>query len=113
MSVNADIMKPSQRQFAQPLFDVNRSAGSDKCAADFTSAQPTLPPPLCDDRVERTPDTKVPVSKIAKARAWLKRGLVDYAKHFGSREFLRNNFNAASIGCAISVIDQIWINGRM
>ena len=41
------------------------------------------------------------------------RGVVDYAKHFGSREFLRNNFNVTSIGAAISVIDQIWINGKM
>jgi hypothetical protein len=41
------------------------------------------------------------------------RGTVDYARHFGSKEFLRNNFNVTSIGGAIAVIDQIWINGKM
>lgn len=53
------------------------------------------------------------MSPATRARTWLVRGLVDYAKHFGSREFLRNNFNVTSIGAAISVIDQIWINGKM
>lgn len=38
---------------------------------------------------------------------------MNYAKHFGSREFLRNNFNVTVMGGAISVIDQIWINGSM
>ena len=41
------------------------------------------------------------------------RGAADYGRHFGSREFLRNNFNVTSIGGAIAVIDQIWINGKM
>jgi hypothetical protein len=50
---------------------------------------------------------------LAKARSWFVQGAVDYGKHFGSREFLRNNFNVTSIGAAISVIDQIWINGKM
>ena len=49
----------------------------------------------------------------SKARAWLARGALDYARHFGSREFLRNNINVTCIGGAIAVIDQIWINGRM
>jgi len=40
-------------------------------------------------------------------------GVADYGRHFGSREFLRNNFNVTAIGAAISVIDQIWINGKM
>jgi hypothetical protein len=53
------------------------------------------------------------VSPIKKAQAWLVRGARDYAKHFGSREFRRNNFNVTCIGAAISVIDQIWINGKM
>jgi hypothetical protein len=53
------------------------------------------------------------VSKVTEARTWLERGLVDYGRHFGSREFLRNNFNVTSIGGAIAVIDQIWLNGRM
>jgi hypothetical protein len=53
------------------------------------------------------------MSRVMKARQWLMRGFRNYGKHFGSREFLRNNFNSASIGGAISVIDQIWINGRM
>jgi hypothetical protein len=52
-------------------------------------------------------------SKLAKFNAWLARGAVDYARHFGSRAFLRNNFNVTSIGGAIAVIDQIWINGKM
>jgi hypothetical protein len=51
--------------------------------------------------------------RLIKARAWLAQGFVEYRKHFGSAEFLRNNFNSASIGGVISVIDQIWINGRM
>lgn len=51
--------------------------------------------------------------KLTKARAWLLRGTADYAKHFGSKEFLRNNFNVTCIGGAIAVIDQIWINGKM
>ncbi len=41
------------------------------------------------------------------------RGLEYYGKHFGSREFLRNNFIVTSLGAAISVVDQIWINGKM
>jgi hypothetical protein len=48
-----------------------------------------------------------------KIKQWLVRGFLNYREHFGSREFLRNNFNSASIGAAISVIDQIWINGKM
>ena len=51
--------------------------------------------------------------KSIKTGSWLARGLVNYGKHFGSREFLRNNFNVTSIGGAIAVIDQIWINGKM
>jgi hypothetical protein len=53
------------------------------------------------------------MSRVMKARQWLGRGFLNYAQHFGSREFLRNNFNSASIGAAISVADQIWINGKM
>lgn len=53
------------------------------------------------------------MSKITKARAWLRQGVADYRRHFGSKEFLRNNFNITSIGGAIAVIDQIWINGKM
>ena len=53
------------------------------------------------------------VSNLLKFRGWLRQGLVSYGRHFGSREFLRNNFNITSIGSAISVIDQIWINGKM
>jgi hypothetical protein len=53
------------------------------------------------------------VSTAAKVRAWLSRGVIEYVKHFGSREFLRNNFTITCIGGAISVIDQIWINGKM
>jgi hypothetical protein len=53
------------------------------------------------------------VSILAKTRAWLARGLLDYGRHFGSAEFLRNNFNVTSLGGAIAVIDQIWINGKM
>jgi hypothetical protein len=53
------------------------------------------------------------VSIIAKFRKWLGRGVVDYARHFGSGEFLRNNFNVTCLGGAIAVIDQIWINGKM
>ena len=49
----------------------------------------------------------------AAAGQWLRRGVIDYARHFGSREFLRNNINVTSIGGAIAVIDQIWLNGRM
>jgi len=63
---------------------------------------------------------EIAVTNLAVARSilarfwlWLKRGAVDYAKHFGSREFIRNNFNVTVIGGAIAVIDQIWINGRM
>lgn len=56
---------------------------------------------------------KMAVSKVTTARAWLVRGLVYYGKHFGSREFLRNNFTITVIGGAIAVIDQIWINGKM
>lgn len=41
------------------------------------------------------------------------RGAADYGRHFGSKEFLRNNFNVTAIGAAIAVIDQIWINGKM
>ena len=52
------------------------------------------------------------MSRLTKSRAWLARGVVEYGKHFGSKEFLRNNFNVACIGGAISVIDQIWINGK-
>lgn len=59
------------------------------------------------------PDLEVVVSKLAKTHSWLVRGMVDYGKHFGSKEFLRNNFNVTSIGGAIAVIDQIWINGKM
>lgn len=44
---------------------------------------------------------------------WLKDGAADYRRHFGSKEFLRNNFNITCIGGVISVIDQIWINGKM
>jgi hypothetical protein len=50
---------------------------------------------------------------LTKAKTWLVRGAKDYAKHFGSKEFLRNNFNVTSLGGAIAVIDQIWINGKM
>lgn len=50
---------------------------------------------------------------LSKIRVWLGQGFIHYGKHFGSREFLRNNFNVASVGAALSVIDQIWINGRM
>jgi hypothetical protein len=50
---------------------------------------------------------------LTKAKTWLVRGAADYRKHFGSREFVRNNFNVTSIGAAIAVIDQIWINGKM
>jgi hypothetical protein len=53
------------------------------------------------------------VSILTRARTWLVRGAVDYGRHFGSKAFLRNNFNVTSIGGAIAVIDQIWINGRM
>jgi hypothetical protein len=53
------------------------------------------------------------VLQATRARSWLVRGLVNYARHFGSREFLRNNFNITVIGGAIAVIDQIWINGKM
>ena len=53
------------------------------------------------------------MSKITKFKTWLVQGAIDYGKHFGSREFVRNNFNVTSIGGAISVIDQIWINGKM
>jgi hypothetical protein len=53
------------------------------------------------------------VSKINQFKTWLARGAIDYGRHFGSREFLRNNFNVTSIGAAISVVDQIWINGKM
>jgi hypothetical protein len=53
------------------------------------------------------------VSKVTKARMWLKRGLVEYGRHFGSKAFLRNNLNITVIGGAIAVIDQIWINGKM
>lgn len=59
------------------------------------------------------PGLTVVVSRIIKFRTWLARGLVDYAKHFGSKAFLRNNFNVTSIGGAIAVIDQIWINRKM
>lgn len=50
---------------------------------------------------------------FGKAKSWLVRGLVNYARHFGSKAFLRNNFNVTVIGGAIAVIDQIWINGKM
>jgi hypothetical protein len=63
--------------------------------------------------VWRAPDPEGAVSNVTKARAWLRRGLVNYGRHFGSREFLRNNFNVTSIGGAIAVIDQIWFNGKM
>lgn len=53
------------------------------------------------------------VLKSSKFGPWLAKGVVDYGKHFGSGEFLRNNFNVTSLGAAISVIDQIWINGKM
>jgi hypothetical protein len=53
------------------------------------------------------------VSKLTKFGHWLARGVVEYRRHFGSREFLRNNVNVTCIGGAISVIDQIWINGKM
>jgi hypothetical protein len=56
---------------------------------------------------------EVIVSKLTKAREWLVCGAADYGRHFGSREFLRNNFNVTAIGAAIAVIDQIWINGKM
>ncbi len=61
----------------------------------------------------RTPCLELTVPRLTKAREWLLRGMVDYAKHFGSRAFLRNNFNVTSLGAAISVVDQIWINGKM
>jgi hypothetical protein len=53
------------------------------------------------------------LSRVIRVWDWLVLGFQNYRKHFGSKEFLRNNFNSASIGGAISVIDQIWINGRM
>lgn len=53
------------------------------------------------------------VSKLSRARSWFSQGVADYARHFGSKEFVRNNFNVTCIGGAIAVIDQIWINGRM
>ena len=58
-------------------------------------------------------DLELIVSKLTKAREWFVRGAADYRKHFGSKEFLRNNFNVTAIGAAIAVIDQIWINGKM
>lgn len=61
----------------------------------------------------RNPGVEIVLVRAARARAWLAQGFVEYRKHFGSAEFLRNNFNSASIGAAISVIDQIWINGKM
>jgi hypothetical protein len=72
-------------------------------------------PPLFDESASPTVacDREVAVSTVTKAKMWLGRGLIDYAKHFGSKEFLRNNFNVTVIGGAISVIDQIWINGKM
>lgn len=59
------------------------------------------------------PGVEVVVSNITRARAWVVRGLVNYGRHFGSREFVRNNFNVTAIGGAIAVIDQIWFNGKM
>ena len=53
------------------------------------------------------------MSILGKTKSWLVRGLVNYARHFGSKAFLRNNFNVTVIGGAIAVIDQIWINGKM
>jgi hypothetical protein len=53
------------------------------------------------------------VSILAKIKSWLVRGWADYGRHFGSKEFWRNNFNVTSIGGAIAVVDQIWINGKM
>jgi hypothetical protein len=50
---------------------------------------------------------------LKKFKTWFVHGAVDYGRHFGSRAFLRNNFNVTFIGGAIAVIDQIWINGRM
>jgi len=67
----------------------------------------------CDRSVWRTRGLEILVPKPTKAGAWLARGLVNYGKHFGSREFWRNNFNVTSLGAAISVVDQIWINGKM
>jgi hypothetical protein len=50
---------------------------------------------------------------VDPAVAWVARGIGNYARHFGSRAFLRNNFNITVIGGAIAVIDQIWFNGKM
>jgi hypothetical protein len=61
----------------------------------------------------RAPELEFIVSKLSKSKEWWVRGVADYGRHFGSREFLRNNFNVTAIGAAISVIDQIWINGKM
>ena len=70
-------------------------------------------PPRRRQRPIRDSDLEAIAPKYTRARAWLARGLADYGKHFGSKEFLRNNFNVTSIGGAIAVIDQIWINGKM
>jgi hypothetical protein len=53
------------------------------------------------------------VTKFGKFKTWFVQGAIDYGKHFGSGEFLRNNFNVTCLGGAIAVIDQIWINGKM
>jgi hypothetical protein len=63
--------------------------------------------------VLRARDLEVTVSKFEKFSSWFVSGLVIYKNHFGSKAFLRNNFNVTCIGGAIAVIDQIWINGKM
>jgi hypothetical protein len=79
----------------------------------FDANEESLHARLGDGWVLFALDLEVFVSILGKTYSWLAGGLANYGRHFGSKAFLRNNFNVTVIGGAIAVIDQIWINGKM